>query len=437
MFPIEIKQLQVIRDNIPVISDLTLNIKKGDVIGIIGNNGSGKTTLAYTLTGIIPHHYYATIKGDISVENKSILNNDFQDRLKIVSCSFQDPDSQFLFGTVKEIFDVFSQILLKSIELWDIGEVLEREPQNLSGGEKQCITLLFCLTNNAPLLIFDEATTALDIYSRSIFGKFITLLKDNGFSIILLSQRLSNIQPFCQKILFLYNGKLEKNYYSIEDTNEVNELVRKSLEIVHIKQTQQQPELYKANINNINIFKNKVAGEIVFIIGKNASGKTTKILNIINSLAKSDVKLSLLLQNPSYQLSQANSLSEIFEYQRPENDYAFNILKELFPFISPGKDPFEYSYGEQKILIMLNCFLSNANLILLDEPEQGLDDCNLKKVEHFIRLLRDEYKKKIIIISHDMDFLCRIADAYFYLDRENIKYSDTISYTNIKDLFFE
>ena len=147
---------------------VSLDIEKGEFVCILGHNGSGKSTLAKLLVGLLEPR-----KGTISIEG-TILNEDSVDELrKKIGIVFQNPDNQFVGITVKDDIafglenrQVEREKMLKLIDEYstkvNMHDFLDRNPESLSGGEKQRVAIAGILAMNPEIIIFDEATSMLD-----------------------------------------------------------------------------------------------------------------------------------------------------------------------------------------------------------------------------------------------------------------------------------
>ena len=147
---------------------VSLDIEKGEFVCILGHNGSGKSTLAKLLVGLLEPR-----KGTISIDG-TILNEDSVDELrKKIGIVFQNPDNQFVGITVKDDIafglenrQVERDEMLKLIDEYstkvNMHDFLDRNPESLSGGEKQRVAIAGILAMNPEIIIFDEATSMLD-----------------------------------------------------------------------------------------------------------------------------------------------------------------------------------------------------------------------------------------------------------------------------------
>lgn len=203
-----------------ILSHISLKIRAGEKIALVGGNGEGKTTLVKLLCG-----FYHPVSGEILVNGVSIEEYDIEEYFKLVGVVFQDVDAlpfrivNIVSGQEKEDTDMarFWQALeraglrekiesLSKREDTYISNVLDEDGLRLSGGETQKLMLARCIYKNAPFLILDEPTSALDPLAESAMYEEYDKMTENKTSIF-ISHRLASTR-FCDRILFLEQGKI-------------------------------------------------------------------------------------------------------------------------------------------------------------------------------------------------------------------------------------
>ena len=159
------------QDNV-IFKDLNLDIKEGDFITIIGENGSGKTSLVKILLGL------QETDGEVLIDNIKMDSSNKKNIISKIGVVFENPDDQFLTGTVKEELafplenlnlkkEEIEERINKVSEFINIESILEREPHTLSGGEKQLVSLATSIITEPRVLILDEALSMIDTYYRA------------------------------------------------------------------------------------------------------------------------------------------------------------------------------------------------------------------------------------------------------------------------------
>jgi ABC-type multidrug transport system fused ATPase/permease subunit len=203
------------------IENMNIKINKGEKIALVGANGAGKTTLIKLICGL----YYPT-EGDVCINGVSVKDTNINEYYDYFSIVFQDfhivPISiaQYISGNGVDIDRKKVQKCLEQADLWGrvqkcnkgmdssfYRDIEEDDPGiDFSGGERQRFLLARALYKDAPILILDEPTAALDPIAESeLYEKYDALTK--GKTSIYISHRLASTR-FCDRILLMENGKI-------------------------------------------------------------------------------------------------------------------------------------------------------------------------------------------------------------------------------------
>ncbi|WP_278873386.1 energy-coupling factor transporter ATPase [Anaerotignum lactatifermentans] len=199
------------------LDDVTLEIQKGEFIGLIGHTGSGKSTLIQHLNGII-----SPTSGEILLDGENI----HKDKTKLkevrrrIGLAFQYPEYQLFEMTVyKDV--AFGPTNLKLTEeeihhnvvsaLETVGiseEIYEKSPFELSGGQKRRVAIAGVLAMNPEVLILDEPTAGLDPRGRDEILQAIKDLHDKwGITVILVSHSMEDVAKLVDRIIVMHRGK--------------------------------------------------------------------------------------------------------------------------------------------------------------------------------------------------------------------------------------
>jgi len=200
------------------LSGITLSIKKGESIGIIGKSGSGKSTLAYTILGLLP-----PTNGVISVDGKDIDSN-IKEWQTLIGYVHQDTfllddtiKRNIAFGEIETEIDLDKlNAVMVEAQLDDfvenlpdgINTKLGENGVRLSGGQKQRIGIARALYRNAPILIFDEATSSLDSETETEIVSAIKSFQGIRTTIV-IAHDLSTIEH-CDRVIEIDKGQIHK-----------------------------------------------------------------------------------------------------------------------------------------------------------------------------------------------------------------------------------
>lgn len=230
-----------------ILKNLNLEVAKGKITAIIGKNGSGKSTLVRILAGL-----EKPLTGSIYLDEKKYDFEDFSEVREDISLVFQNPNNQII--GVKVIDDlafalenrgVSREEIQKRIE--NIAEklgiiyLLERDPQTLSGGEKQIVAIAGTIIFNPKVIIFDEITSMLDLTFKKKIGELIQKLREEH-TIILISHDPEEIE-ISDYVVYLKDGELISREKTSEFYKNFDFLEREEIELPFLIQLQRELEL--------------------------------------------------------------------------------------------------------------------------------------------------------------------------------------------------
>lgn len=200
--------------------DISLHLRRGEILALLGENGSGKTTLCAILRGFAPSFYQGDIEGEVLVYGKPIGEYGGELATKI-GYVFQNPFTQIsgvketVFEEVAyglENFGVPVEEIVERVEeimkLTHIDSLAEKNPLELSGGQMQRVALASVLVLEPDILIIDEPTSQLDPQGTESVFEIIKMMKDKKKTIILVEHKIDLIAEYADEVLVLRGGKL-------------------------------------------------------------------------------------------------------------------------------------------------------------------------------------------------------------------------------------
>ncbi|PSN10638.1 cobalt ABC transporter ATP-binding protein [filamentous cyanobacterium CCP5] len=191
-----------------VLSEVSLDIRAGERVGVIGHNGCGKTTLFMLLCGVLKPQ-----GGEISLFGEPVLPGQFRPEIGLL---FQDPDDQLFSTSVREDIAFGPQNMGLSdrevavrvnaaLEMTGIQALAERPPHHLSGGEKQMVAIAGLLAMTPKVILYDEPTASLDLRTRR---RLIRFLRQTPETMLISAHDLEFVLEVCDRTLLIDDGRI-------------------------------------------------------------------------------------------------------------------------------------------------------------------------------------------------------------------------------------
>ena len=212
---------------VEAVNGITITVKKGDTLGLVGETGAGKTTTALAIMGLVPDPPGKVTSGEILLNGENLLQKSAKDmrtiRGKDIAMIFQDPMTSL--NPVLPVGDQIREVILlheklskaeathkacQMLELVGIpAERYDEYPHQFSGGMKQRVIIAIALACNPKLLIADEPTTALDVTIQAQVLEMMRDLKEKyGTAMILITHDLGVVAEVCNNVAIMYAGQI-------------------------------------------------------------------------------------------------------------------------------------------------------------------------------------------------------------------------------------
>jgi peptide/nickel transport system permease protein len=230
---LEIRALSVGFDSadgvVQVLDDVSLDVRRGEILGLVGESGCGKTVTAQSILRLLPSPPARVLGGEISFQGEDLLRMNSRQLREIrgreIAMIFQDP-----MASLNPAFTVGDQIveaqrlhrnisrsaarkraeeLLDLVGIPDSRRRLDDYPHTFSGGMRQRALIAMALSNDPKLLIADEPTTALDVTVQAQIIELIRELRaEFGMSVLFVTHDLGVVQDICDRVAVMYAGQV-------------------------------------------------------------------------------------------------------------------------------------------------------------------------------------------------------------------------------------
>lgn len=203
---VEVKHFRMDFGNKTVIRDLSFEVKKGEIFGLLGSNGSGKTTTMRTLLG-----FYRPTSGELLIDGQRYA----PESAKVTVGYLPEErglyrketviDTMVYFGELKGLKDPLGWSI-KYLERVGLPDKTSEKIEKLSSGQQQKIQLGITIMNDPKLLILDEPTKGFDPMNRRLLMEIIEELHQKGTSIIMITHYMDEVERLCNRALLLKDG---------------------------------------------------------------------------------------------------------------------------------------------------------------------------------------------------------------------------------------
>lgn len=205
---LEVKNVTKYYDDFKAVDNLSFNVDKGEIFGLLGVNGAGKTTTFRMIMNLI-----SPSKGEVTF-NKKKIDYSVTDKIGFLTeersllTKLTVKEQMLFYGALKSLSeDVILKRLDKLLKRFKIEDYKDRKINTLSKGNQQKVQFISAIINEPKLLILDEPFSGLDPINVELFKSVILELKEKGTSIIFSSHRMDHVELFCEKLVILVKGK--------------------------------------------------------------------------------------------------------------------------------------------------------------------------------------------------------------------------------------
>ncbi|WP_127792385.1 multiple monosaccharide ABC transporter ATP-binding protein [Agromyces sp. LHK192] len=468
---------------VKALSNVNLQVARGEVHAICGENGAGKSTLMKVLSGVYPH---GTYDGDIVFENEVVEFKDLTDsEAKGIVIIHQELALSPYLSIAENIFLNNEQKGRGGLIDWnqtnfEAAKLLARvglrenpttKIMDIGVGKQQLVEIAKALSKEVKLLILDEPTAALNDEDSDHLLDLILHLKGQGITSIIISHKLNEIKKVADSVTVIRDGKTIETIAKNDVTEDriIKDMVGRDLEhrypdhtpnlgeeLLRVEDwTAHHPQdVSRVVVDNVNL--NVRAGEIVGIAGLMGAGRTEFAMSLFGQTYGSRISGKVFLRGKEIKTRTVSEAIDngIAYATEDRKTYGLNLIEDIKRNISMASlkklenfglvhDNEEYkvatefkqsmnikapnvlvktgklSGGNQQKVVLSKWIYSDPEVLILDEPTRGIDVGAKYEIYTIINKLAAQ-GKGIIVISSELPELLGICDRVYALSEGRI-----------------
>jgi energy-coupling factor transport system ATP-binding protein len=465
----------------PALRNVSLRIDPGEVLLVAGPSGCGKSTLIRALNGLIPHAYRGELSGSVRVVGQATTELRLRDLARLVGTVLQDPRKQLVASTIRGELafgpenlgvdpDEIDRVMAEVVARANIGHLLPRTTDELSGGESQQVAISGALMLEPRLVVLDEPLANLDPLAAHRLLGLVRDLADAGTAVVIVEHRVEDaLDAGPDRVLYLddgatlYLGPLD-GFLQVADPQAVKlpfEIVRARAMSGELAPASSPPSTpapaapsaprlewrgVDAGYDGRQVLKGVTASlgarEIVAVLGPNGSGKTTLFKAAIGlvphtagdvlvdgatvagrGVADLATIFGYVFQNPSQMLFAPNVRDELLFGPRNLGrdaagfeDLVTSSLRRVGLNTEADietRPPMTLSFGQQKRLALAVALALEPRTLVLDEPSAGQD--HRSATAFMTEVQRIAGLESVYFVTHDVDLALTYADRILLL----------------------
>ncbi len=489
-YVLELDHITKIFPGVKALDNVSLRLKPGEVLALVGENGAGKSTLINCITGV-----FSPEEGEIRVDGQAVQIKNPQVSSQLgISVVHQERNLIPTFDVAENIF--FDRVsgsgarpvnhkwmrenaepLLKRVRL-NISP--EADIEDLSSGQKQLVEIARALSNNAHILLLDEPTASISIREADMLLEIVKDLRSQGVSIIYVSHKLEEIFAIADRVKVIRDGR------DVGDELPITNLTRDKLIEMMVGSRQMKEAFPSRNpqgapcvleATELASRRNPTPasfslrkGEILGWYGLVGSGRTELAHKVIGIDPTKKGKLMIngkdarirsykeaFQKHGIYYMSENRKEEGLFLMHSIATNISMVALKQIknkaglnsfrkerslakeygqrlqIKMKSPDDVASSLSGGNQQKVCVAKCLITDPDIIIIDEPTVGIDVKTKAEIHRLIYELAGQ-GKSIIMISSDLPELIQIAERILIFsdnkivgELDNMKDYDTMS----------
>jgi energy-coupling factor transport system ATP-binding protein len=413
----------------PAIDGVSLELRDGEPVALLGPSGSGKSTLLRALAGLVPHFHGGRFEGRVAVAGLDTRVARPAELAGTVASVFQDPEEQVVMAMVEnEVAFGLENVGVPPGEIRgraeaalasvDASHLAGRRTAELSGGELQRVCLASALALRPRLLLLDEPTSQLD---PDAADAFLDALERHGVAVVLSEHRTGRALRLADRVLFVENGTVlldaprdealawierHRPDYAPDAEPGRPPLGQPGEPVVRVAHASFSYGRLPV-LDGVDLEVRR--GEVVALEGRNGSGKTTLaklaagLLEPAAGTVTRSGRATYLSQDPGRYLIRDRVDEEVAFGVGGDLEQARPALKAVGLSWAAARHPRDLSSGERERLALAAVGVSQPDLLVLDEPTRGIDPTRKRLLVDWIHA-HASAGRAVLVATHDRSF---------------------------------
>lgn len=468
----------------PIVTDLALKLRRGEILGLIGESGSGKTTIGLAALGFARRGCRlrggsVTLLGqDMVLAGPSVRSALRGDRVAYVSQSAAtsfNPAYQMMDQVVESVVkrglktrrsaEAEACALFEKLNLPEPGLIGTRYPHELSGGQLQRIMTAMAMLPRPDVVVFDEPTTALDVTTQvEVLIAIRSLIEEFNTAALYISHDLAVVAQLAHRIMVLRHGRLVEEAATDKMLKAPEEPYTRSLWAVRMLRKEIMPEAATVlEVRNVsaafgamtvldNVSLKVEKARTVAVVGESGSGKSTlaRVISGLHRLNAGEIyfegaaiaraaklrsketlrRLQMIHQSADASLNPRHTIREVIGrplevFSSLAPDARMRRILELLERVELGAKhldrlPSELSGGQKQRVCIARALAADPTLIICDEATSALDQLVQEEILKLLMQLQKDLGIAYLFITHDIATVRAIADRIVVMQHGKI-----------------
>ena len=474
----------------PVVEHLSFCVEPGEVVLLCGASGCGKSTALKMANGLVPHHERGCLYGEVRLGGVSLGSMPMHEIAGRVASVFQNPKTQMFNAEVRSELAFTGENLgrdprevreavMRAAADFGVEGLLGRRAFELSGGEAQRVCCAAAEAAGAEVLVLDEPSSNLDVWSIDALRRYVAQWKREGKAVLVAEHRVYYLRDFVDKVLLVQDGGVARSWTGEEfRALSVGETDALGLRCVRPEECAAGDIVLSgparpgvARVVGLTCDYGSgcekrralAVGELelplgvpIAVVGRNGAGKSTLVRSLAG-IAK-DVagtlelpgsgsldatarraRSALVMQDVTRQLFCSGVLDEVCLGDACTREEAADVLRDLDLIDFADVHPLTLSGGQRQRLCVASAIAAGRDVVLFDEPTSGLDLAHMRQVAGLVREVAAA-GRLVLVVSHDYEFICACCGHVLELGAGRVAGSwsldDTAGASRLRDFFW-